>query len=130
MNIEKLIRSLPAAACLALSLTAACAEPSVQVGFRMLPDPPRAGRNSVEVTVTDASGAPVKDAKVDVRFYMAAMPTMNMPEMQTLVATQHVADGRYRGDGQLVMGGSWQVTVTVTRQTTLLARKKFSVLAK
>ena len=61
---------------------------------------------------------------------MAAMPTMSMPEMHSLVPTAHVTNGVYRGKGNLVMGGSWEVTVTVTRGAERLARKKFSVVAR
>lgn len=130
MTLLDLSRRFAAAACLAMTLASSGAQPSMQVGFKTLPDPPRSGKNTIEVSVKDAAGAPVKDATVDVRFYMAAMPSMNMPEMQSLFSTKHVADGRYRGDGQLVMSGSWEVTVTVTKQGTRLARKKFTVVAK
>jgi hypothetical protein len=121
---------LIATACLMLPLAALTAEPAAQIGFKTLPNPPHSGANTVEVTVKDAAGAPVKDASVEVRFYMAAMPSMSMPEMKSLFATTHVADGVYRGKGNLVMGGSWEVTVTVSRGGARLARKKFTVVAK
>jgi len=116
-------------ACAMLPLAASAAE-SAQIVFKTLPAPPRSGSNTVEVTVKDAAGAPVKDAKVEVRFHMAAMPTMNMPEMQSLIPTAHVADGLYRGKGNLMMGGSWEVTVTVTRGSERLARKKLTIVAR
>src|SRR4051812_16731731 len=102
---------LIATACLMVPLSALAAAPSMQIGFKTLPDPPHSGGNTVEVIVKDATGVPVKDANVEVRFYMAAMPTMSMPEMQTVIPTKHVASGVYRGNGRLVMGGSWAVTV-------------------
>ena len=116
-------------ACL-LPLSMQSAEPAVQISFKSLPHPPRTGSNTIEVTVRDATGAPLKDAAVEVRFYMAAMPTMSMPEMQSIFPTAHVANGLYRGTGRLVMGGSWEVTVTVSRAGSRLARKKFTVVAK
>lgn len=132
MTTAKMRRTfLTAMACLMLPLVACTAEQQpAQIAFKTLPDPPRSGGNTVEVTVKDAKGAPVKDANVEVRFHMAAMPTMSMPEMQSLFATTHVADGVYRGKGNLVMGGSWEVTVTVTRGAERPARKKFTVVAK
>jgi YtkA-like len=115
---------------LVIPLAVSSAEPALQIGFRSLPDPPHSGSNNVEVTVKDGTGAPVKDARVEVRFYMAAMPTMNMPEMQSLFVTAHVANGLYRGKGNLVMGGSWNVTVTVSRNGARLGRRKFTVVAR
>ncbi len=122
--------SLSFAASLMLSAATLAAVPAAQISFKTLPDPPRSGANVVEVTVKSINGAPIKDASVEVRFFMAAMPSMSMPEMQSVFTTTHVRDGIYRGNGRLVMGGSWDVTVTVTRGSERLARKKFAVLAK
>lgn len=52
------------------------------ITLRAEPDPPRTGENMFEVMVKDAAGQPVADADVTVRFYMAAMPTMNMPAIR------------------------------------------------
>ncbi len=122
--------SLSFAASLMLSAATLAAVPAAQISFKTLPDPPRSGANVVEVTVKSINGAPIKDASVEVRFFMAAMPSMSMPEMQSVFHAGHIADGVYRGQGNLVMGGSWQVTVTVTRNGARLGRKSFSVAAK
>jgi len=94
------------------------------------PNPPRAGSNSVEVTVKRGDGTPVTDASVTAVFYMAAMPSMNMPEMRSTFALKPVGDGLYRGDGVLEMSGSWDVTVTVERNGEKLGTRKLSVIAK
>ena len=113
--------------CLLPSLAAEASDQSLQVSFKILPDPPRSGRNTVEVSVLDGTGAPVTNAAVEVRFYMAAMPSMNMPEMASTFSTKHAGNGRYQGDGRLVMGGTWDVTVTIKRNGQQVARKRFSV---
>ncbi len=111
-------------------LTAAAPAQDVQIRFETKPSPPHSGKNTVEVTVLDTAGVAITNATVEVRFHMAAMPSMNMPEMSAMFATKHAGKGRYRGEGKLVMGGTWEVTVTVMRDGTRLGRKKFTVNAK
>ena len=113
-----------------LPVTAPAAEQTLQISFKPIPDPPRSGDNTVEVTVLDAKGVAVTNATVEVRFFMAAMPTMNMPQMSSTFATKHAEKGRYRGTGKLVMGGTWEVTITVTRDGATLGRRKLTVNAR
>jgi hypothetical protein len=42
----------------------------------------------------------------------------------------HVEGGLYRGMGQLAMAGTWNVTVTATRDGEPLGRRNFSIVAK
>jgi RND family efflux transporter MFP subunit len=102
----------------------------LEIMFRSQPDPPRTGGNAFEVDVRDASGQPVTDAQVSVVFFMAAMPTMNMPAMQTETTLDHVGGGIYRGTGQVMMGGRWDVTVTVSRDGQRIGRHQFGVVAR
>jgi hypothetical protein len=106
------------------------ANPRLTIGFRSQPDPPKAGRNSFEVTVTDAMGTPVSDADVSVVFYMAAMPTMNMPAMRTETRLSSAGSGLYRGDGEVLGGGRWSVTATVSRAGRSIGSQDFSVVAR
>lgn len=100
------------------------------IEFRSEPDPPKAGDNRFEVTVKEPDGSPVTDATVTTVFSMPAMPSMNMPAMRSTATLGHEASGRYRGATQLSMGGTWNVTVTVSRGSEELGTKKFSVVAK
>ena len=100
------------------------------VQFSSTPDPPASGTNAFEVTVHDPTGVPVTDATVTAVFSMPAMPSMNMPAMRSEAPLAHAGGGRYRGNGELSMGGTWNVAVTVTREGTSLAVKRFSVVAK
>lgn len=102
----------------------------VSMGFTSTPDPMTAGDNLIEMTVRQADGSPVTDGTVTAVFSMPAMPSMNMPAMRSDATLAHVGDGRYRGVGQLSMGGTWNVVVTVTRAGERLATKKFSIVAK
>jgi hypothetical protein len=100
------------------------------VTFASEPDPPKAGDNSFVVTVTQADGTPMTDASVTAVFSMPAMPSMNMPAMRSDAALAHEGGGRYRGTGQLSMGGTWNVTVSVSRAGQDLGSARFSVIAK
>ena len=102
----------------------------VAIDFRSEPDPPKSGDNTIEVTVRQPDGAPVTDAVVTAVFSMPAMPAMNMPAMRSETKLTHVEGGLYRGMGQLSMAGTWNVTVTATREGEPLGRRSFSVVAK
>ena len=100
------------------------------ITFVTRPDPPRSGDNAVEAVVVAGDGTPVVDAQVTAVFSMPAMPSMNMPAMHSDFVLRPVGTGRYVGTGQLVMAGTWNVSVTVRRGGKTLASKRFSVIAK
>jgi Cu(I)/Ag(I) efflux system membrane fusion protein/cobalt-zinc-cadmium efflux system membrane fusion protein len=103
---------------------------TLDITFRSDPDPPKTGEALFEVAVRDAKGQPVTDAEVSVQLFMPAMPTMNMPAMRNETKLAHAGGGVYRGPGQVMMAGSWDVTVTVGRSGQLLGRKQFAVAAR
>jgi Cu(I)/Ag(I) efflux system membrane fusion protein/cobalt-zinc-cadmium efflux system membrane fusion protein len=101
-----------------------------QIIFRTVPDPPRTGDNQFEATVKDAGGKPIDGADVTVQFFMPGMPTMNMPAMRSEAKLAPAGGGVYRGSGQLMMAGKWDVTVTVTRGGQRLGTKQLPVVAR
>ena len=105
-------------------------KPAFDITFKTTPNPPVTGKNTVEVTVKDSAGKPVTDAEVSATFFMAAMPSMKMPEMKNTIALKHVKDGMYSGAGQVMMAGNWDVTVSVKRSGKEIGSKKFPVSAK
>ena len=102
----------------------------LDIAFRSDPDPPASGDNTLEVTIADAAGQPVTDADVSVVFYMAAMPTMNMPAMQTDAILSHQSEGVYRGAGEVMMAGRWDVTVLVSRDGQRLDSRTLTIVAR
>ena len=108
----------------------AAVTPQADIAFRTEPDPPKTGGNTFEVRVNDASGAPVTGADVVVQLFMPAMPTMNMPAMRNEARLPSVGGGVYRGPGQVVMGGRWDVTVTVTTDGRRLGSRQFALVAR
>jgi hypothetical protein len=104
--------------------------PALDITFRPQPDPPKTGESVFEVAVKDANGQPVADADVSVQLFMPAMPTMNMPAMRNETKLPHVGGGVYRGPGQVMMAGRWDVTVSVAKGGQQLGRKQLAVVAK
>jgi len=100
------------------------------ITFRPQPDPPRTGESTFEVTVKDASGKPVADADVTTTLFMPAMPTMNMPAMRSETKLAPAGNGTYRGTGQVVMTGRWDVTVSVSKGGQRLGTGQFALVAK
>jgi nitrogen fixation protein FixH len=89
-------------------------------------NPPVANDNEVGITVKDASGKPVKDAKVKVDYSMPAMS--GMPPMN--YKTEAVLQGEeYKATLGLSMSGSWNVAVKITRAGKTITTK-FTVDAK
>ena len=105
-------------------------EQRVDITFRAQPDPPRTGENTFEVAVKDASGQPISDADVSVTFFMPAMPTMNMPAMRNAAKLPSAGGGVYRGSGQVIMAGRWDVTVDVSRGGQRIGSRQFAVVAR
>ena len=98
--------------------------------FRVLADPPKSGENRFEATLKEPSGAPVTDADVRVRLFMPAMPTMNMPAMKNSAKLPSAGGGVYRGSGQVLMAGRWDVTVDVSRGGHRLGNRQFAVVTR
>jgi nitrogen fixation protein FixH len=93
------------------------------------PSPAQKGSNTIRVKLTDPAGKPIAGAQVTVTFFMEAMPTMNMPEMKTVIKGADKGGGMYEGKGDLGSGGMWQVTVTAQQHGQTIATKKLTVKA-
>ncbi|OOO00953.1 MAG: Cation efflux system protein CusB [Chromatiales bacterium USCg_Taylor] len=95
----------------------------LDITFRSQPDPPKTGENLFEISVKEAEGVPIADAEVSVLFFMAPMPTMNMPAMRNEVKLPAVGGGVYRGPGEIIMAG-------VSRGGQRLGSKQLTVTAR
>lgn len=81
------------------------------VELRIDRNPPVVGDNGLELKVTDASGAPVKDAKVLVNYYMPPMPRMAPMNYKTEPKLKKDA---FAMRMRLIMAGPWIIIVKVT----------------
>ena len=104
--------------------------PALNITFQAQPDPPRTGENTFEVRVSATDGQPLTDADVSVQLFMPAMPTMNMPAMQNETKLTHAGNGVYRGPGQVMIAGRWDVTVTVMRGGQRAGSKQFALVKR
>jgi hypothetical protein len=75
-------------------------------------NPPIMGENGITITIKDAAGKAVKDAKVAFDYEMPAMP--GMPAMAYKGQPQLKGDS-YAGTVNFSMGGSWTVKIKITR---------------
>lgn len=85
------------------------------------------GDNSLTVKLADSSGKSVTDAKVDVRYYMPAMPGMAPMEYTTQAM---LSSNTYELKANIPMEGGWRVDVTVNRGGTALPIVTFNVDAR
>jgi RND family efflux transporter MFP subunit len=93
------------------------------------PTPPRKGGNVFRAKLTGSNGTPISGAQVNVTFFMAAMPAMGMAAMKTSVDLTDKGNGMYEAKSTLGSGGTWQVTITVRQNGTVIARKQLTVNA-
>ena len=93
------------------------------------PGETRLGENTFEVTVMQGT-QPVADADVSLELFMAAMPSMNMPEMRINVPLTAAGEGRSRGTGSVSMGGAWDANVMVMRGGQHLGDRTITIVAK
>jgi hypothetical protein len=108
----------------------AAAAPVLAIEFHTDPDPPAIGENEFTVTLKNESGAPVSGADVTVQLFMPAMPTMNMPAMKNDIRLPAAGKGLYRGSGQVLSAGRWDVTVTVAREGGQLQKKQLTLVTR
>ena len=94
-----------------------------------MPEAVKAGDNDLSVMLMQ-DGKPIDDAKVSVEFQMPAMPQMNMAEMKNSSDLASAGGGLYRGKGQVVMAGTWNVTVMAMKNGQAIASQKLAVTAK
>ncbi|MDP1990751.1 MAG: FixH family protein [Syntrophales bacterium] len=86
-------------------------------------NPPITGDNNLSVTIKDATGAEVKDAKVAVEYSMAAMP--GMPAIRVKTDTE-LRGSEYKAKLNFSMAGGWSIAVIINRGDKK-AQAKFSV---
>ena len=92
------------------------------------PKTAKTGMNPVRLLVKDASGKPITGAQVEVGLFMPQMGAM--PPMNSKGALTEVGNGIYTGQVEVLMAWTWQTTVTVRKngsvvgvaQTTITSR--------
>jgi hypothetical protein len=85
------------------------------------------GDNTLNVKLSDTTGKAMTDAKVDVRYYMPAMPGMAPMEYSTQALLKGSA---YSFAANVPMEGGWKVDVTVTMPGKPAVTSTFNVDAR
>jgi hypothetical protein len=115
---------------LAASPAAAQAKPKAKGLDIMLMQPKavKAGANEFEVMVKGADEKPLSGADVSVLFVMPK--TATMAEMRNEVKLKPSGAGMYMGSGNVMMAGTWNVTVSVKQSGKEVGRKTLALTAK
>jgi RND family efflux transporter MFP subunit len=100
--------------------------PAINASLTMTTDPapPARGKNTVRVTLAGAKGNPIAGAKVQVTFYMVAMPSMGMAAIRVSAALTDEGGGKYAGALTLVSGGTYAVTITAEKDGRTIANRQ------
>jgi hypothetical protein len=96
------------------------------------PSPLKAGEdNQFRVTLTDAGGKPISDARVAVTLIMPAMPSMGMPEMKSSCELAWKVESKtYEGKCQAPMAGTWTVLVEASKNSNVIASLRTHLSAR
>jgi Cu(I)/Ag(I) efflux system membrane fusion protein len=105
---------------------------AVKIDLHADPNPLKAGEdNQFRVTLTDAVGKPINDARVTVTLIMPAMPAMGMPEMKSSCDLAWKADSKtYEGKGQAPMTGTWTALVEARKNSNVIASMRAHLSAR
>lgn len=121
----------PPGAGVSAAMNGAATKPaSGTIEFSTHPSPARKGVNIYRIKLTGPDGLPISGAKVTVRSYMPAMPAMGMAAMNVLTPLTEKGAGFYEGSCQLDSGGTWQITVSASKDGSVVASRKLSLNAE
>jgi RND family efflux transporter MFP subunit len=119
----------PPGAGVAAAMNGPQGQAAAQAELLTKPSPPRKGANVYQVKLTNADGSPITGAQVSVRSYMPGMPEMGMAAMNVVTQLGEKGPGVYEGNTTLESGGTWQITVTASKNGAVLVTKKLSLNA-
>jgi membrane fusion protein, copper/silver efflux system len=92
------------------------------------PSPAKVGENTVRVRVSDAAGAPVVGAEVEVRLFMPQMGSM--APMEATAQLREEETGVYEGRIDVPMAWTWETTIRVRRNAQELGTIATTITAR
>jgi len=72
---------------------------------------PGEGTNSLRIAVTDSTSKPVRDARVDIEYFMPSLP--GKPPMMDYHAPAKPSKEGYAATLNLTMKGQWKATISI-----------------
>ena len=82
-----------------------------QLGVEGSPAAPGVGDNDLKIQIKDTENRPVRDAEIEAVVFMSQMGSM--PYMESRPEMAETEPGMYVGTYNLVMGGSWNVDISI-----------------
>lgn len=101
--------------------------PAAVLAMTTDPAPPARGKNTVNVTLADATGNPIAGATVQVTFYMAGMPSMGMAAIRVSATLADEGGGKYAGELKFSSGGAYAVTISAQKDGRTIANQQTSL---
>ena len=92
------------------------------------PKTAKTGMNAVRLLVKNASGQPITGAQVDVGLFMPQMG--NMAPMSSKAALTESGNGVYTGQIEFQMAWTWQTTVTVRKNGSVIGVAQTNITAR
>jgi membrane fusion protein, copper/silver efflux system len=120
----------PPGAGAAAAMNAEGAQVAANLDFSTEPSTPHEGMNLYRVRLMAGGGSPISGAQITVRSFIPAMPQMGMAAMNVVTPLTEKSAGVYEGQVNLETGGTWQVTVTATKNGAIIAMKQLSLNAE
>ncbi|MEO8052789.1 MAG: efflux RND transporter periplasmic adaptor subunit [Acidobacteriota bacterium] len=109
----------------AVSVASSAQSISVEV---LEPKSAKTGMNAARLLIKDALGKPITGAQVEVGLFMPQMGTM--PPMSTKGTLTEVGNGVYAGQIEVRMAWTWQTTVTVRKNGTVIGVAQTSITSR
>ena len=120
----------PPGAGAAAAINGPAAQAAVQIEFTTDPSAARKGTNLYRVQLKSADGSAISGASVSARSYMPAMPEMGMAAMNVVTQLSEKSSGVYEGQTKLDSGGTWQITITATKNGLVVVSKQLTLIAE
>ena len=109
--------------------TGAASVPTQAISVEVLdPKTAKTGMNPIRLLVKDAGGKPITGAQVEVGLFMPQMGTM--PPMRSNATLTEAGNGVYSGQIEFQMAWTWQTTVTVKRNGTVVGVAQTNITAR
>lgn len=99
--------------------------PDVNMTLVFEPDPPEVGPATLIVTMTDARGTPIEDARLQVKGDMS-----HAGMRPVLAEVKGGTNGRYETSFEWTMAGDWIVTVTAILPDGRTAARQFDLMVE
>ena len=119
-----IILALSLAACRQSQQTPQTNDAAITIDLRVSPEPAATGDTTLLITLTDKAGAPIREARLEVR---GDMTHAGMQPVSAIAQEEPDSSGQYSVPFEWTMSGDWIVTVSVTLPNGETSKKTFDL---